>query len=139
MNQFLIAGACLSAVAALAHIGCIIFGASWFRYLGAGEQMARMAEAGHWYPNVFAAGIAAVLLAWSAFALSGAGVIPRLPLLKAALCAITAVYLARGIGFVALMPLFPGNSMTFWMVSSGICLGFGIIHLAGLWQVWARL
>ena len=36
-----------SAIAALAHLGCIIFGGDWYRFFGAGEQMARMAEAGN--------------------------------------------------------------------------------------------
>lgn len=49
---FLIAAAICTALAALAHIGCIIFGADWYRFFGAGEQMAQMAEAGDWYPAV---------------------------------------------------------------------------------------
>jgi hypothetical protein len=47
-NTFLILGAISSASAALAHLGCIIFGGSWYRFLGAGEQMAKMAEKGDW-------------------------------------------------------------------------------------------
>ncbi len=44
MNTFkkskaLITGAICSALAALAHLGCIIFGAQWYRYFGAGEEM----------------------------------------------------------------------------------------------------
>ena len=138
-NRYLIVGAALSATAALIHLGCIVFGGSWYRFLGAGERMARMAEAGHWYPAAVATAIAAVLLTWSLYALSGAGAIRRLPLLKFALCAITAVYIGRGLAFVLLMPLFPGNSITFWLVSSGICLAFGLVHFAGVRQAWVRL
>ena len=138
-NRFLIVGATLSILAALAHVGCIAFGGSWYRALGAGERMAQMAEAGHWYPTAVTAAISGVLLAWAAYALSGAGVIRRLPLLRTVLCAITAVYLLRGIVFVALMPLFPGNTVTFWLASSSICLAFGLVHLVGLRQAWARL
>lgn len=126
-------------MAALLHLGCIAFGASWYRALGAGEGMAQLAAAGHPRPTLFALFIASVLLLWACYALSGAGAIRRLPLLKPALCAITAVYLLRGIGFVALMPYFPGNSLTFWLLSSGICLGFGLVHLIGLKQRWHRL
>ena len=138
-NTLLIAGASLSAVAALIHIGCIIFGGSWYRFLGAGEGIARMADAGHWYPTVITSAIGALLFTWSAYALSGAGVIRRLPLLKLGLCVITAIYIVRGIGFYAIMPLFPGNSITFWLVSSAICLAFGLVHFAGLRQAWSRL
>ena len=138
-NRYLIVGAALSATAALIHLGCIVFGGSWYRFLGAGERMARMAEHGHWYPAAVAAAIATVLLIWSLYALSGAGAIRRLPLLKIALCGITAVYIGRGLAFVPLMPLFPGKSLTFWVVSSGICLAIGLVHFAGVRHAWARL
>ena len=139
LNRCLIVAAALSAIAGLVHLGCIVFGAPWYRFFGAGEGMARLAEAGHWYPTVFASVIAAVLFTWSLYALSGAGVIRRLPLLKLGLCLITAIYMVRGIGFAAIMPLFPGNSAVFWLTSSGICLAIGLVHFAGLRQVWVRL
>lgn len=138
-NHFLLAGAAASASAALVHFGCIVFGASWYRFLGAGEGMARMAERGESHPTLMAAGIGAVLLIWALYALSGAGVVRRLPLLRTVLCAITAVYLLRGVAFVAIQPLFPGNTLTFWLVSSGICLAIGIVHAIGLRQRWREL
>lgn len=138
-NRFLLAGAAASAAAALVHFGCIVFGASWYRFLGAGEGMARMAERGERHPTLMAAGIGTVLLVWALYAVSGAGVVRRLPLLRTALCAITVIYLLRGIAFVVLQPLFPGNSLTFWLVSSGICLAIGIVHAIGLRQRWREL
>ena len=57
-NAFLIAGALLSALAAALHVGCIVFGAPWYRFFGAGERMAQMAIAGNWYPTVVTAVIA---------------------------------------------------------------------------------
>ncbi len=138
-NPFLIAGAALSALAALLHLGCIAFGAPWYRFLGAGEQMAQMASNGHWYPTVVTLVIAAVLSVWSLFALSGAGVIRKLPFVRLALCAITGVYLLRALAFPVLTPYFPDNSAAFWLWSSGICFVFGIVHFIGLRQVWRRL
>lgn len=138
-DAFLVAGAALSALAALLHLGCIAFGAPWYRALGAGERMAQLDLAGHWYPTVATLVIAGMLLVWSAFALSGAGVIRRWPLTRAALCAITGVYLLRGVAFAPLMAYFPGNSTTFWFWSSAICLAFGVVHLVGLRRVWSRL
>lgn len=136
---FLVIGATLSALAALLHLGCIAFGAPWYRFLGAGEQMAQMDLAGHWYPTVATLVIATMLLVWSLYALSGAGVIRKLPLTRLALCAITCVYLLRGVAFAPLMAYFPGNSTAFWVWSSAICLAFGVVHLVGLRQVWTRL
>jgi hypothetical protein len=138
-NAFLIAGAVLSALAAALHVGCIFFGAPWYRFFGAGERMARLAESGSWYPAVVTLAIVAVLLAWSLYALSGAGVMPRLPLLRPALCAITAVYLLRGLVVVPLFLLAPEKTTAFWVWSSAICLVFGIVHLVGVSQAWARL
>ena len=138
-NKFLVVGAALSGVAALMHLACLVVGAPLFRLLGAGEQMAQLHSAGHWYPTVITLVIASVLAGWSAYALSGAGVIRKLPLRRTILAAITTIYIVRGIAFVPVMAYFPGNSMTFWLVSSSICLLIGLVHLVGLRQSWGRL
>ncbi|AVP96855.1 hypothetical protein C7S18_06410 [Ahniella affigens] len=116
-----------------------MFGAPWYQFLGAGERLARLAEAGHWYPTVMALVIASVLLVWASYAWSGAGAMRRLPFVRIVLCLVSAIYIGRGLGFVIIMPYFPGNSMVFWLVSSAICLGAGLIHAIGLRQVWSRL
>ena len=136
-NAFLIAGATLSAFAAALHLGCIAFGAPWYRFFGAGERMAQMAIAGSWYPVVVTAAIASVLAMWSLYALSGAAVIRVLPLLRPGLCIITAIYLLRGLVTLPLAVF--GKSTPFWWWSSVICLLIGTVHLIGLSQVWARL
>jgi hypothetical protein len=138
-NRFLVAAASLSAVAALLHLGCIAFGAPWYRFFGAGERMAQLAIEGSPYPTVITLAITAVLAAWSLYALSGAGIVRRLPLLRTCLCAITAVYLLRGTLALPFMAQLPGRSTTFWWWSSAICLGIGLVHLAGLVQAWPRI
>ncbi len=138
-NSFLIIGAALSALAALLHVGCVIFGAPWYRFLGAGERMARMAAAGHWYPTVLTLGIVALLSLWSLYALSGAGVIRRLPLVRPALCIITSIYMLRAVAFAPFHRYFPGNSTSFWLWSSAICCVIGVVLLVGLLQAWPRL
>lgn len=138
-NTFLIAGAVLSALAALLHVGCILFGAPWYRFFGAGERIARMAAAGHWYPTVITSAIVAILSCWTLYALSGAGVVRSLPLLRPALCVITGIYLFRGLAFTPFHGYFPGNTAAFWLWSSAICCVIGLVHLIGLWQAWPRL
>jgi hypothetical protein len=138
-NPWLVTGAALTALAALLHLGCIVFGASWYRFFGAGERMARLAEAGSPTPALVTAGIAAVLAVWSLYALSGAGLAPRLPLLRTALCAITAVFLLRGVAGFALAAVAPGErGIAFWCWSSAICLGLGVLYLVGTWRAWPR-
>ena len=138
-NYFLLLGAFLSALASALHLGCIFFGPSWYRFFGAGEKMVSLVEAGSSYPTRVTLFIATILLAWSAYALSGAGVLPRLPFLRAILCAITTVYLLRGFMFFPLMSVFPGNSLAFWLWSGAICAAIGLVHLAGIKQAWSAL
>lgn len=138
-NKYLIAAGLCCVVAALIHLVSPVFGGDWYRFFGAGEQIAQMAEGGHWYPAAVASGIAAVLALWSLYAFSGAGVIRRLPLSKLALCLIATVFLGRGVSFVVLMPMFPENSLTFWLVSSTICFGIGVLFAVGAYQRWPEL
>jgi hypothetical protein len=135
-NSLLLVGAVLSFGAALLHYACIFWGANGFRILGAGNDIVRMSQAGHWYPPAISFVIGSVLSLWAIYALSAGGFIKPLPLLRFALVAITAVYMLRAVGFPLLKPVFPDNSMTFWLVSSGICLCIGVVHLVGLVQVW---
>jgi hypothetical protein len=137
-NLAFIIGAGLSAAAAALHIGVIIAGPRWYRLFGAGNRFVRAAQSGRIYPAVVTAAISLVLFCWAAYALSGAGVIGQLPLLRPALCAITLVYLLRGIaGPLALAGT--GRSTQFIVVSSAVCLAFGLIHLLGLIQTWDAL
>lgn len=137
-NTALVIGAGLSLLAALMHVGVIMKGPSWYHLFGAGERFVRAAQAGRKFPAVITMGIALVLGAWSAYALSGAGVIDPLPLLRPALCVITLVYLLRGLlGPFVLAGT--GRSVRFIMISSAICLMFGLVHLFGVVQVWGRL
>lgn len=138
-NTWLIVGAILSSIAALLH-GLIVWGgAPWYRFFGAGEAMASAAAAGRLYPAIVTLAIAAVLAGWAAYALAGAGVLPALPWQKAALVAITAIYLLRGLAILHLL-VFASQQVTPFLVwSSLICLGYGIVHLIGVAQVWTRL
>jgi len=139
MNVFLISAGILSAVVAILHIGCIYFGAPWYRFFGAGEQMAVLAERGSIQPTLITSGIVLVLSIWSLYAFSAAGIIVRLPLLRLALILITSIYLLRGVAGLFLINSPMGRSPEFWVWSSLICLSFGVVHLIGLKQQWASL
>lgn len=129
------------------HVAIIWGGGDWYRVFGAGEELAIMAESGSLYPLFMTAVIAVIFSVWAFYALSGAGYINKLPLLKAVLCAITAIFIGRGlIGFIAPFisthPFVLGNSTTFWMYSSALCLIIGIVYLLGVvknWQVMSEL
>jgi putative oxidoreductase len=143
IDPLIIAGS-LSLLAAALHIGVIIGGPGWYRFFGAGDTMALMAEKGSLKPTIITLGITSILIVWACYAFSGAGLLPRMPLLKLALLAITTIYLIRGFGgliapFVTNHPLIKQNSISFWVWSSVICLVFGAFHLSGLVAVWPNI
>jgi putative oxidoreductase len=144
-RRWLVAGGVLTGVASLLHVGIILGGPEWYRFFGAGERMARLAERGSPYPAVITAGIAAVLGVWMLYAFSGAGMIRRLPFLRLGLALIAAVYLGRGVlGIPAVLlvdDLYTNQlkeRMTFMIVSSAICIGLGMCYAAGASQAWTR-
>jgi hypothetical protein len=137
-NPWLIAAGSMSASVALAHLAVIAGGPAWYRFFGAGERMARAVERGQLSAALVTIAIAAVLSVWSAYAFSGAGLIPRLPLLRLGLAAITAIYLVRGLWIIPGLPLL-GRSPTLVVVSSMIVLVIGVTHAIGVWTAWRTL
>jgi len=138
-SPWLIAGGILSLAAAALHVGVILGGPSWYRFFGAGEAMARAAERGAWQPTLITMGIATVLAIWAAYAFSGAGVIVRLPLLRTALVAISAVYLLRGLVLFHAMIFMPAAVTPFLVWSSLIVLVYGVTYAMGTWLAWPAL
>ena len=132
MNRWLIAAGVLDGVAALLHIGCIFGGPAWYRFFGAGDAMVVMAERGMMKPTLITLAIAAILAIWAVFAFSGADLLPRLPLLRPALIAITAILLARAAALPLPFRVMPDRSPNFLWTSSAIVLAIGIVHAIGV-------
>jgi putative oxidoreductase len=141
-DLLVIAGA-LSFLAAALHICVIVGGASWYRFFGAGETMALLAERGSVKPAFITLAISLILFVWGLYAWSGAGLLPKMPFLKLGLVTITTIYLVRGLGgliapFASDHPQIKQNSVNFWVWSSIVCLVIGMVHLSGVvskWQV----
>ena len=114
-------------------------GPDWYRFFGAGERMARAAERGALMPTLITLGIAGVLSVWAAYAFAGAGLLPRLPLMRLALVLISAIYLLRGsVLFLALAVNWGGvTPFTIW--SSLIVLVYGVAYAVGTWKAWPML
>ncbi|HEX9954713.1 MAG TPA: hypothetical protein VGB48_05785 [Allosphingosinicella sp.] len=138
-NPWLIAGGFLSAIAALLHLAVIAGGPDWYRSVGAGEEMARMAEQGLLRPALYTVAIASLLAIWSLYAFAGAGRIRRLPLMRTALVIISAIYLLRGLAVIPLWLLRPGLVDAFAIWSSLIVLVYGIAYAVGTWRAWPLL
>lgn len=138
-NRWLVAAGMLSAAAALLHLAVIAGGPDWYRFFGAGEDMARMAEQGLARPALITLGIALILAVWAAYAFAGAGLIRRLPLMRTALVAISSIYLLRGLVLVPLLAIHPERVDAFALWSSLIVLGYGISYAVGTWRAWPAL
>lgn len=137
-----LAGAASGLVAAL-HAVIIAVGAPGYRYFGAGEEMARLDEGGSPVPAMVTAALTAVFALWSAYGLSGAGLLRRLPLLRAGLVTIGAIYTLRGL---ACLPeawwLAVGRTPPVLLrqfVFSAVSLAIGIAYLTGTGRAWSTL
>ncbi len=142
----MITGGVLSAIAALLHLAMIAGGPEWYRFFGAGEELARAAERGSAIPAVVTVGIAVVLAAWAAYAFAGAGLIPQLPAMRVALVLISGAYLARGLGVVPALIAWArgverigGYATPFALWSSAIALVYGLAYAVGTWKAWPEL
>ena len=138
-NKSLILGGILSALAAILHVVVIAGGPAWYRFFGAGEEMAQAAERGSSTPALVTFAIAAILMVWALYAFSGAGVIRRLPLLRTALILISAVYLLRAFALLPVVILRPELVDTFAVVSSLVVLAYGLAYSIGTWTRWSAL
>lgn len=145
-NGLLITAGGASLGAAVTHLAVIAGGPDWYRFFGAGEQMAQMAEQGSLYPALLTLAISAVLGIWGAYALSAAGLIRRLPLLRTAMCLISFVYLFRGLYGLFIVAVGDYKFFeqvlerpVFMLVSSLICLAIGGLYSIGLARQWPYL
>lgn len=143
----LLAAALATGAAGLVHLLIPLGGPAWYAFFGAPRHLVRRAEAHALYPTVSCVVIASGLFVCSAYAFSGAGLLPPLPLRYPILAAIALVFLLRGVGFVLLEWLWPGCLVrvsgsqgidTFLLVSSLICLLISSAYAWGLFPAWSR-
>ncbi len=88
-------GSIASFLIALLHLA-LVFKPQWYRHFGA-DELVQMHEKGSPFTVLVTLGLALMFAVWGAYALSGAGVIRQLPLLRISLIAIGAIYTLRGL------------------------------------------
>lgn len=101
--------------------------------------MVRMAMQGSWIPAAITFAIAVVLAVWAAYAFSGAGLLPRLPIPGIVLVLISALLLFRAALFFVRETWRPDLSFNFMLWSSLIVLALGICFTVGTWRAWPLL
>ncbi|MGB3165422.1 MAG: hypothetical protein WBA68_01450 [Alteraurantiacibacter sp.] len=138
-RNWLKSAAAASFAASLLHLACIVGGGDWYRFFGADETMARLAEAGSWRPAILTLFIAVVLFGWGLYALSGAGLLRRLPFLRTALVAIAVVLFARAVFAFFPATWGPELGLRFMAISSAIVGVMGFLFAVGTAQAWPTL
>ncbi|MQS15605.1 hypothetical protein F7Q99_25880 [Streptomyces kaniharaensis] len=134
-TRTLAAAGALSLAVGVLHLALPFYGGAGFRYFGAGEYLARLADHRSPIPTATVVGIATLLAAAAAYAWSAAGLLRPLPGLASALTVITAVYLLRGLALLPEIPtraLSPTSLPLRELAFSAFALTTGLLHLAGL-------
>jgi len=123
-------GSIASFLITLLHLA-LVFKPQWYRYFGA-DELVQMHEKGSPFTVLVTLGLALMFALWGAYALSGAGVIRQLPLLRISLIAIGAIYTLRGLMFPSeiVNVLQSGYPFRFVVFSSG-SLAIGLLYLVG--------
>ncbi len=147
-NTYLVCSGLAAAAGALIHIAAIFGGPAWYRFIGATEPIIKLVERGHTFPVVIVLVAATVLFACALYAFSGAGLIPRLPLLRTGLVVITIALLVHGVAFIPAVILWPkamlgaydGDGInTILVVTNFLCFVVGMAYLLGTRVAWANL
>ncbi|HEV2843296.1 MAG TPA: hypothetical protein VG477_00505 [Thermoanaerobaculia bacterium] len=138
-NRWLIAAGLGSALVALLHAVIIFVGAPAYRYFGAGD-LAPRAEQGSYMPALITGFLVLIFAVWALYAFSGAGLGPRLPLLRLGLGAIATIYTLRGLMLLPeLYALASGKlEVPRMAVFSAVSLFIGLCYVAGFLRAFRR-
>ncbi|MFV2060340.1 MAG: hypothetical protein ACC653_06610 [Gammaproteobacteria bacterium] len=139
VNYNLMLAGILTIIVGVLYLAVIIGGPEWYRMFGLGENAASQVEQGLFRPQALTFVLAITLITWGCYAFSGAGLLKRLPLLKPSLVWITIIFLLRGIAFIPAYLFQPESVDNIIIVSSFLCLTFGITYAVGLREVWSRI
>jgi len=123
-------GSIASFLIALLHLA-LVFKPQWYSHFGA-DELVQLHEKGSPFTVLVTLGLALMFAIWGAYALSGAGVIRQLPLLRISLIAIGVIYILRGLMlpselFKVLRSSYPFRFVVF---STGSLI-IGLLYLVG--------
>lgn len=118
--------------AAALHLAIIAGGPAWYRFFGAGENMAKMASRGHPWPTIVTLAIALGLALFGAYAMSAGGYFNELPWPTPMLWAITALFTLRACVPLLLAPFMASMRSLFVLWSSGLCAVYAAAHFGAL-------
>lgn len=127
----LVLGGIASFLIAALHLA-LVLKPQWYRYFGA-DELVQLHEQGSRFTVLVTFGLALMFAAWGAYALSGAGMIGQLPLLRILLIVIGVIYILRSLMLPSelFQVLRSGHSLRFVVFSTG-SLAIGLLYLVGM-------
>lgn len=140
-RRALLAGAAASCAIAALHVAIPFAGAGWYRFFGAPALAAAVERGSTLRPAVMTFAFAAIFALWGLYAISAAGLVRRLPLLRTALVVVGTIYVLRGCFLIPQLlriarhaPQEPRN-----VVFSVASLLIGLCYFVGAARMWDRL
>jgi hypothetical protein len=102
---------------------------------GQGSAVEQLAEQGSNLITVASIVLALIFAIWGIYAFSGAGLITRLPLLRASLIAIAVIYILRSLFLPTEINMVVNQGYPFrFVVFSAVSLVAGLLYLIGFWK-----
>lgn len=129
-NYYLLLGGWFSIAFTILQISGIWWSIKGIRYMGGPAKLALEQPTRY---ALLCIGLGIVTALFGLYALSGAGVIGKLPLLRTALIVITVIYLLRGLLLLPQIPFVLKHlDLIRFLVFSVIALCVGLVHLGGV-------
>lgn len=126
-------------IGVLLHVMAFFGGYSWYEFLMAPPLLLESVKAGTWLAPLATFFVSGLMAIAGLYALSGAEVIFKMPLLKLALVTLSILFILRGMLIFHLMWWKPEVIDTFRIISSGIFLICGIAYALGTYLRWPRI
>jgi hypothetical protein len=132
----LLAGGAISALISILHV-ILAFRPTLYRHISASQEssLAQMAEQGSTSTTIASVALALIIAIWATYAFSGAGLIKPLLLLRAALIAISVIYILRALFIPTELNMALNKGYPFrFLVFSTISLVAGLLYLIGIFK-----
>ncbi|WP_222937657.1 hypothetical protein [Spartinivicinus ruber] len=131
----MVAAAIISVATAVAHLSCIFIGPSCYRTQMVLPEIVQSTVDGTLVAPVSTIVVSLLFIACGFFALSGAGIIRKLPFLHLGLMCISALCVLRGVSTIPLSFLFTEMVSTFSLSAGVIWLLTGMLFMYGYFCV----
>lgn len=137
-RNLLLLASVMSFSGSILHIVVVLIGAPAYQFFG-GSELAMLAESGSLVPAAMTLSLAVIFMVFGLYALSGAGVIRRLPMIGIGLIVIGGIYTFRGLSIIeqtAQLILEPESIQIHKLLYSLISLLTGCAYLLGAIKGW---